>query len=254
MPPIGSCLWAGNIIDFLKHLSSYLFTKFSSHVMRTFSTYSLSNFHIYNRVLLTVVTILYITITNFFKWDFSIWFSGTFLKLLIFILLSDFGILVFFSVNSQKHYSQEQICSVKLGQYLRSHRVEFSLRESKLIQSEGQQRKILDITSLVLISLLVTARPSSYGSACPSLCSSNAVQQRRYSGTHMNFSGITKHSANCLAGALHDWVDIHKLFNVSSFQILNMPFFLKNTHTQKLPIIYQTVLEGTIPSIGDTDD
>ena len=143
MPPIGSCLWAGNIIDFLKHLSSYLFTKFSSHVMRTFRTYSLSNFYIYNRVLLTVVTILYITITSLFKWEFSIWFSGTFLKLLIFILLSDFGILVFFSVNSQKHYSQEPICSVKLGQYLRSHRVEFSLRESKLIQSEGQQRKIL---------------------------------------------------------------------------------------------------------------
>lgn len=70
----------------------------------------------------------------------------------------------------------------------------------------------------------------------------------------MNFSRITKHSANCLAGALHDWVDIHKLFNVSSFQILNMPFFLKNTHTKKLPIIYQTALEGTIPYIGDTDD
>lgn len=70
----------------------------------------------------------------------------------------------------------------------------------------------------------------------------------------MNFSGITKHSANCLAGALHELVDIHKPFNISSFQILNMSFFLKHTHTQKLPIIYQTALEGTIPSIGDADD
>lgn len=97
------------------------------------------------------------------------WFPGMFLKLLVFILLSDFGILVVFSVNSQKYHSRKPNCLVKLGQYLRSHRVEFSLRESKLIQSEGQQRKSLDITSLVLISLLATARPSSYGSACPSL-------------------------------------------------------------------------------------
>lgn len=71
----------------------------------------------------------------------------------------------------------------------------------------------------------------------------------------MNFSGITKHSADCLAGALHDWVDTHKLFSVSSFQILNMPFFFKtHTDTDNLPIIYQTALEGTIPSTGDTDD
>ena len=134
------------------------------------------------------------------------WFPGMFLKLLVFILLSDFGILVVFSVNSQKHHSRKPNCSVKLGQYLRSHRVEFSLRKSKLIQSEGQQRKSLDITSLVLISLLVTARPSSYGSACPSHVKhqlnnrQNVLLSLKNSCEYQNISSVEQHCC-CKTGA-----------------------------------------------------
>lgn len=72
-------------------------------------------------MLLTIVTVLYVTTIDFFKWEFSTWLFGKFSKLLAFSLPRCFGTQVFFSVKSQKHYSQEMIfCSVKLGQSLLS--------------------------------------------------------------------------------------------------------------------------------------